>query len=90
MFEADPIEADAPHLHSESRVFHNSLVQILKDLFLNKKLLNYLLLQSRVRVPCLNLLSRQFRNFKRSLKSSDGHREWVKRHKLALMTDVAA
>lgn len=90
MLEPQTVESDAPHLDLQQGILKKPLIQLLEDVFLDKKFFDYLLLKLRIRMLLLHLLRGEFGDLERSLQSCNGHCKRVKVHELALMADVAS
>jgi hypothetical protein len=56
MLETQAVESDAPYLNLQQRILKKPLIQLLKDVFLDKKFFDRLLLKLRVRMFLLHLL----------------------------------
>ena len=56
MLETQAIKSDASHLDLQQGVLKQPLIQLLEDVFLNKKFFDHLLLKLRVRMFLLHLL----------------------------------
>ena len=90
MLETQAVESDAPHLDLQQGILKKPLIQLLEDVFLDKKFFDHLLLKLRIRMLLLHLLRGEFGDLERSLQSCNRHCKRVKVHELALMADVAS
>ena len=60
MLETQAVESDAPYLNLQQRILKKPLIQLLEDVFLDKKFFDSLLLKLRVGMLLLYLLRGEF------------------------------
>ena len=73
MLETQAVESDAPHLDLQQGILEKPLIQLLEDVFLDKKFFHDLLLKLRIRMLLLHLLRGEFGDLERSLQSCYRH-----------------
>jgi hypothetical protein len=60
MLETQAVESDAPYLNLQQRILKKPLIQLLEDVFLDKKFFDSLLLKLRAGMLLLYLLRGEF------------------------------